>query len=88
MVPNKVYQGAAAGCAIVTSDTPPQRRMLGDAAVYVAPGDPAALADTLRKLAADPAGTERLRAAARKRAQGAFMACEVVEQLRQRLLPD
>src|SRR6266516_2310209 len=32
VVPNKVFQGAAAGCAIVTSDTPPQRRTLGDAA--------------------------------------------------------
>ena len=42
VVPNKVFQGAAAGAAIVTSDTPPQRRLLGDAAVFVAPGDSAA----------------------------------------------
>ena len=40
VVPNKVFQGAAAGCAIVTSDTAPQRRALGDAAVLVPPGDP------------------------------------------------
>ena len=39
VVPNKVFQGAAAGCALVTSDTPPQRRLLGDAAVLVPPGD-------------------------------------------------
>ena len=32
VVPNKVFQGAAAGCALVTSDTAPQRRVLGDAA--------------------------------------------------------
>ena len=44
VVPNKVFQGAAAGCAVVTSDTAPQRRLLGDAAVLVPPGDPAALA--------------------------------------------
>ncbi|MEI8239887.1 MAG: glycosyltransferase, partial [Actinomycetota bacterium] len=35
VVPNKVYQGAAAGCAVVTSDTDPQRRVLGDAAMLV-----------------------------------------------------
>jgi len=29
VVPNKVFQGAAAGCAVVTSDTAPQRRALG-----------------------------------------------------------
>src|ERR1700757_592358 len=29
VVPNKVFQGAAAGCAVVTSDTAPQRRVLG-----------------------------------------------------------
>ncbi len=38
VVPNKVFQGAAAGCAIVTSDTPPQRRALGEAAALVPPG--------------------------------------------------
>ena len=48
VVPNKVFQGAAAGCAIVTSDTAPQRRALGDAAVLVPPGDPEALAAALR----------------------------------------
>lgn len=53
VVPTKVYQGAAAGCAIVTSDTAPQRAALGDAAVYVPPGDPGALAAALRVLAAD-----------------------------------
>ena len=40
VVPNKVFQGAAAGCALVTSDTPPQRRVLDGAAVLVPPGDP------------------------------------------------
>ena len=38
VVPNKVFQGAAAGCAVVTSDTAPQRRALGDAAVFVPAG--------------------------------------------------
>ena len=39
VVPTKVYQGAAAGCVVVTSDTHPQRAALGEAAVLVPPGD-------------------------------------------------
>ncbi len=54
VVPNKVFQGAAAGCAIVTSDTPPQRRVLDGAAVLVPPGDPAALASALRAAGRGP----------------------------------
>lgn len=54
VVPNKVFQGLAAGCAVVTSDTGPQRRVLGDAAELVPAGDAVALADALERLAADP----------------------------------
>jgi glycosyltransferase involved in cell wall biosynthesis len=86
VVPNKVYQGAAAGCAIVTSDTPPQRRMLGDAAAYVPPGDPAALADALRTLGGDAARTRQLGAAARTLATSRFAASAIVEPLSERLL--
>ena len=53
VVPNKVYQGAAAGCAVITSDTWPQRDALGDAAVLVPPGDAEALAEAIRALAKD-----------------------------------
>ncbi|MFL6205786.1 MAG: methyltransferase domain-containing protein, partial [Acidimicrobiales bacterium] len=53
VVPNKVWQGATAGCAIVTSDTPTQRRALGDAACFVPPADPHELARVLRHLADD-----------------------------------
>ncbi|GAB4083702.1 glycosyltransferase [Myceligenerans cantabricum] len=63
VVPNKVYQGLAAGCVVVTSDTPPQRRAVGELAELVPPADPRALAKTLTDLT-DPA---RL-AAARSRA--------------------
>jgi glycosyltransferase involved in cell wall biosynthesis len=63
VVPNKVYQGIRAGCAIVTSDTPPQRRMLGDLAVYVPPGDASALASAIRDLAVDPGRTAALQEA-------------------------
>lgn len=65
VVPNKVYQGLAAGCAVVTSDTPPQRRVLRDAALLVPAGDAAALADTLASLATDPDALKAARARAR-----------------------
>ena len=87
VVPNKVFQGAAAGCAIVTSDTAPQRRTLGGAAVLVPPGDPGALAGALRELAGDPAALARLRGAARELAAGRFAPAQVVAPLLQTLGP-
>ncbi len=47
VVPNKAFQGLAAGCAVITSDTPVQREMLGAAPVYVEPGDALALANAI-----------------------------------------
>jgi glycosyltransferase involved in cell wall biosynthesis len=85
VVPNKVYQGAAAGCAVVTSDTRPQRAALGDAAVYVPPADPVALATALRELAEDPPALAKLRSAARDRAREKFAPAAVVGTLRARL---
>jgi glycosyltransferase involved in cell wall biosynthesis len=87
VVPNKVFQGAAAGCAVITSDTAPQRRVLGDAAVLVPPGDPAALADALLQLAADRDGLLKLRHAARQLAAQRFTPEQVVAPLTDRLLP-
>jgi len=85
VVPNKVFQGAAAGCAVVTSDSPPQRRMLGDAAVLIPPGDPAALAAALRRLAADRDAVSKLRRAAGNLARERFAANQVVRPLLDRL---
>jgi glycosyltransferase involved in cell wall biosynthesis len=85
VVPNKVYQGAAAGCAVITSDTGPQRDALGDAAVLVPPGDAEALADALRALAKDAPALAGLRAAARDRARQRFAPAVVVAGLRTRL---
>jgi glycosyltransferase involved in cell wall biosynthesis len=87
VVPNKVFQGAAAGCAVITSDTAPQRRVLGDAAVLVPPGDPAALADALLQLAADRDWLLKLRHAARQLAATRFTPEQVVAPLTDRLLP-
>ncbi|MDO5722969.1 MAG: glycosyltransferase [Flaviflexus sp.] len=51
VVPNKVYQSMAAGCAVITSDTPSQREILGSAVRYVAPGDAEGLAEAIAELA-------------------------------------
>jgi SAM-dependent methyltransferase/glycosyltransferase involved in cell wall biosynthesis len=85
VVPNKVFQGAAAGCAIVTSDTAPQRRALGDAAVLVPPGDPEALAAALLRLAGDRAELARLRRRAHELAREQFAPGRIVAPLAQKL---
>jgi glycosyltransferase involved in cell wall biosynthesis len=91
VVPNKVFQGAAAGCAVITSDTAPQRRVLGtlsqeSGAVLVPPGDPAALADALLRLADDREALLKLRHAARQLAAERFTPEQVVGPLTDRLL--
>ena len=87
VVPNKVFQGAAAGCAIVTSDTAPQRRALGRAAVLVPPGDAEELAAALLRLARDRAELARLRRDARRLAAAEFAPERIVAPLLQRLVP-
>jgi SAM-dependent methyltransferase len=87
VVPNKVFQGAAAGCAIVTSDTAPQRRALGDAAILVPPGDPGALAAALLRLAGDRADLIRLRREARRLSQRRFAPEQIVAPLTDKLVP-
>lgn len=92
VVPNKVFQGAAAACAVVTSDTPPQRRTLDEAGVFVSPGSPVELASKLRQLAADRAFLMSRRRAAYERARSSFMPWVVTRpletHLQQRLGPD
>jgi glycosyltransferase involved in cell wall biosynthesis len=85
VVPTKVFQGAAAGCAVVTSDTPPQREALGDAAVYVPPGDASALVSALRELSKDRAEARRLGRAAFDVAQARFTPAAVVGPIRRRM---
>jgi glycosyltransferase involved in cell wall biosynthesis len=85
VIPNKVFQGAAAGCAIITSDSVSQREALGEAARFVEPGDPQALADALRWLIADRERVWTLRQAAYRRAVEAFAPAAVVEPLHVRL---
>ena len=86
VVPNKVFQGAAAGCAIVTAESAPQRRTLGEHAVFVPPGDPIALARALRGLADDREKVAQLGHAARSLAVRSFQAGTVVQALHARLI--
>ncbi|TMM24147.1 MAG: glycosyltransferase family 4 protein [Actinobacteria bacterium] len=85
VVPNKVFQGAAAGTAILTSDTPPQRQALGNAAAYAPAGDALALAAELRTLAGDRRRLWELRVAAFARASEQFHPAAVIEALNARL---
>jgi glycosyltransferase involved in cell wall biosynthesis len=85
VVPNKVFQGAAAECAIVTSDTAPQRRALAGAGVLVPPGDPDALAAALLRLAGDHGELARLRRQARELAEEEFTPERIVIPLTQQL---
>jgi phosphatidylinositol alpha-mannosyltransferase len=61
----------AAGTPVVASDIPGYRDVARDGVdgVLVPPGDPAALGEALRDLAADPVQRERMGASARERAQ-------------------
>jgi glycosyltransferase involved in cell wall biosynthesis len=81
VVPNKVYQGAAAGCAIVTSGSEPQRASLGEAAVYVAPGRADELARALARLDDDRTELSHLRRAARDAAERRYTAGRVTQGL-------
>ena len=91
VVPNKVFQGMAAGCAIVTSDTAPQRRLLGEAAMLVPPGDPDALAAALLTLAGDRAELDRMRgralAIAREHLSPMAVTAELVAGLQAQIPP-
>jgi glycosyltransferase involved in cell wall biosynthesis len=62
VIPNKAFQALACGTPLVTADTPAARELLVHelSALLVPPGEPAALADALLRLAADPELARRL----------------------------
>jgi glycosyltransferase involved in cell wall biosynthesis len=55
VIPNKAFQALACGTPLVTADTPGARELLvhEESALLVPPGDPQALAESLRRLAGD-----------------------------------
>lgn len=52
--PLKLFEYMAAGRAVVVSDVPGVRQIIRDAGLYVSPGAPAALADTLTSVLSQP----------------------------------
>jgi glycosyltransferase involved in cell wall biosynthesis len=62
VIPNKAFQALACGTPVVTADTPAARELLvdGESALLVPAGDPDALAEAVRRLAADPSVAQRI----------------------------
>ena len=85
VVPNKIYQAAAAGCGVVTSDTSAQRRVLGDAVRYVPADDSQALTDALLSLAGDRSQLSALAKSAATLADAEFTAPKVTATLVERI---
>lgn len=81
--PLKLFEYMAAGCAIVASDLPPLREILApDEAAWVEPGNPVALAETLRQLAADPVQMRGMAEKARRKAESFTWEARAREQRR------
>ncbi len=73
-MPKALLEAAAAGCAIVTTDTPGCRAVVtdGETGFLVPPRDATALAAALRRLIEDPPMRMRFGAASRRRAETEF----------------
>jgi glycosyltransferase involved in cell wall biosynthesis len=86
VIPNKAYQALATQTALITADTPAARELLADErdALLVPPGDPAALAAAVRRLAAGESLRQAI--AARGRATYEEHASEAVLGARWRAL--
>lgn len=86
VVPNKVYQGMAAGCALITSDTRAQREVLQNKALYVEPEDPEGLADMIQSFLDRPRELAQVREEAARYADEHFQPEMVVRDLNEMLL--
>ena len=82
-LPRTLLEGAACGRAIVTTDVPGCRRLVRDGIEgrVVPPDDPAALAEVLAELAADPLLVARMGEAARARVLEGFTERVVMDQV-------
>ena len=70
--PLVLLEAMAAGAAIITTDQTGCREVVGDAALTVPPGQPAAIREALEKLAGDPELRDKLGRAARTRLEENF----------------
>jgi glycosyltransferase involved in cell wall biosynthesis len=68
VIPNKAFQALACGTPLVTADTPAAGELLADErdALLVPPGNPAALAEAIRRLVGDRELAQRLGAGGRR----------------------
>jgi glycogen synthase len=73
-------EAALAGCALVLSDIGTFRELWDGCAEFFAPGDPAALAEALARVANDPARRARLAEGARKRALRRYTSDRMAEE--------
>lgn len=80
-----LLEAMAAGCAVIASDVPGNREAVGEAALFVAPGDGPGLARAVRRLAADAEARGALGAAARRRAEAEFASRSVAARYLERL---
>jgi glycosyltransferase involved in cell wall biosynthesis len=83
-LPRTLLEGAACGRALVTTDVPGCRTLVRDGVegLVVPPNDPAALADAVAKLAADPVLVARMGEAARARILDGFTERDVMEAVK------
>jgi glycosyltransferase involved in cell wall biosynthesis len=83
VVPNKVYQAAAAGRPLVTRDGPALREVLvpGEHCVACPPNDPDALTQAVARLLDDAAAAARMGAAARARLARDFAPARLAQVL-------
>jgi glycosyltransferase involved in cell wall biosynthesis len=83
VVPNKVWQAAAAGRPLVTRDGPALREVLrpGEHCIACAPGDPGALAAAVGRLLDDEPAAERMGRAARSHVLDRFGPARQAERL-------
>lgn len=81
VVPNKVYHGAATGCALITSDTQPQRSVLGDNAILVPAGNAKKLARAIEDLATNTEKLESYKKLSRDLADKEFTPSKITKPL-------
>jgi glycosyltransferase involved in cell wall biosynthesis len=67
VIPNKAFQAIACAAPLITADTPAARELLvdGESALLIPPGDATALAQAVRRLAADSELSRRIAAGGR-----------------------